>query len=245
MIKKIYEKIKYYNPFYRFLLIVLVVIFTTAAFIEKESNNKNVKSYSYLALGDSYTIGESVAAADNFPNQVVTMMKNDSVSFEPARIIAKTGWTTDELEKGIVTANSANPLHSSYDFVSLLIGVNNQYRGKPVNDYKAEFEELLKKAISFAGNKADHVVVLSIPDWGVTPFATGRDRAQIAAEIDAYNAANKEITLRYNVHYIDITPWTREAATDASLLATDGLHPSGKEYKRWAEKIVIFFKGKL
>jgi len=103
----------------------------------------------------------------------------------------------------------------------------------------------LKKAIRYAGNRADRVVVLSIPDWGITPFASGRDRAQIAREIDAYNAANKQIALQYNVHYIDITPWTREAATDNSLLASDGLHPSGKEYKRWAEKITVFFKSKL
>ncbi|MFZ1535605.1 MAG: GDSL-type esterase/lipase family protein, partial [Chitinophagaceae bacterium] len=122
---------------------------------------------------------------------------------------------------------------------------NNQYRGRSVDSYKPAFEELLKKAIRFAGDRADKVVVLSIPDWGVTPFANGRDRAQIASEIDAYNAANKEITLRYNVHYIDITAWTREAATDLTLLAGDGLHPSGKEYKRWAEKISTFFKSKL
>jgi lysophospholipase L1-like esterase len=201
--------------------------------------------YYYLALGDSYTIGQSVSEQDNFPNQVVSSMLNNAIPFYPARIIAKTGWTTDELEAGIVAANIADPLRSSYDFVSLLIGVNNQYRGRTVDNYKPEFEALLKKAILFAGNKADHVIVLSIPDWGVTPFAIGRDRTQIAAEIDAYNAANKEIALRYNVHYIDITPWTREAATNPSLLAPDGLHPSGIEYKRWAEKIVAYFKTKL
>ena len=122
-----------------------------------------------------------------------------------------------------------------------LIGVNNQYRGRSVDNYKPEFEELLKKAIHFAGDRADHVVVLSIPDWGVTPFANGRDRAQIAREIDAYNAANKQIAEQYDVQYIDITPWTREAATDTFIIAGDGLHPSGKEYKRWAEKIAAFF----
>ena len=201
--------------------------------------------YYYLALGDSYTIGQSVPAADNFPNQVVSSMLNNAISFYPARIIAKTGWTTDELEAGIAAANTTEPLRSSYDFVSLLIGVNNQYRGRTVADYKPQFEELLKKAILYAGNKADRVVVLSIPDWGVTPFATGRDRTQIAAEIDAYNAANKEIALRYNVHYIDITPWTREATTNSSLLAPDGLHPSGIEYKRWAESLVKFFRSRL
>ncbi|MBC7873933.1 MAG: SGNH/GDSL hydrolase family protein [Ferruginibacter sp.] len=203
------------------------------------------KKYYYLALGDSYTIGEMVPAPGNFPNQVSGMMKNDSADFQSPRIIARTGWTTDELETGIIAANSANPLRSSYDFVSLLIGVNNQYRGRAVDNYRAEFEELLRKAIHYAGDRADRVVVLSIPDWGVTPFADGRDRAQIAREIDAYNAASKEITLRYNVHYIDITGWTREAATDLSLLAGDGLHPSEKEYKRWAEKIAAFFKLKI
>jgi lysophospholipase L1-like esterase len=201
--------------------------------------------YYYLALGDSYTIGESVPSAENFPNQVVSSMLQNAIAFYPARIIAKTGWTTDELEAGITAANTTEPLRSSYDFVSLLIGVNNQYRGRTVDSYKPEFEALLKKAILFAGNKADHVVVLSIPDWGVTPFATGRNRAQIAAEMDNYNAANKEIALQYNVHYIDITPWTREAATNASLLAPDGLHPSGIEYKRWAESLVKFFRSRL
>lgn len=203
------------------------------------------KKYHYLALGDSYTIGEMVAPPDNFPGQVYAMMKNDTVDFQPARIIAKTGWTTDELETGIIAANNAEPLRSSYDFVSLLIGVNNQYRGRSVESYKPEFEELLKKAIRYADNRADRVVVLSIPDWGVTPFANGRDRAQIAREIDAYNAANKLVAEQYNVHYINITPWTREAAADNSLLASDGLHPSGKEYKRWATAISAFFKSKL
>ena len=203
------------------------------------------KKYTYLSLGDSYTIGERVPPPDNFPSQVYALMKNDTVDFQPPRIIAKTGWTTDELEAGIVAANNTIPLLSSYDFVSLLIGVNNQFRGRSVDNYQPEFEELLKKAIRYAANRADRVVVLSIPDWGVTPFANGRDRAQIAREIDAYNAANKQIAQQYNVHYIDITPWTREAATDNSLLANDGLHPSDKEYKRWAEKVVEFFKSKI
>src|SRR5207244_9009351 len=116
-----------------------------------------------------------------------------------------------------------------YDFVTLLIGVNNQYRGRTVENYKPEFEGLLKQAINFAGGKADHVFVLSIPDWGVTPFAKDRERDKIAKEIDEYNAANKEISSNYQVTYIDITTGTREAATDISLLAADGLHPSAKE----------------
>ena len=190
-------------------------------------------TYTYLALGDSYTIGESVQAPGNFPNQAVVLLNNSGYDFGPAEIVAQTGWTTDELQNKITNYTFRSP----YDIVSLLIGVNNQYRGRPVEDYKPEFEDLLKQAIQFAGNKADHVVVLSIPDWSVTPFATGRDREQIAREIDAYNAANRAIAEQYKVHYIDITPWTREAANDPTLLAADGLHPSAKEYKRWSEKL--------
>ena len=195
--------------------------------------NPTNMTYSYLALGDSYTIGESVPAPDNFPNKTVQLLKNAGYDLKPAEILAKTGWTTDELQNNINSRTFTPP----YNIVTLLIGVNNQYRGRPVDTYKPEFENLLKQAIQFAGGKAHHVIVLSIPDWGVTPFAAGRDRDQIAREIDEYNAANKIISERYNVHYIDITPWTREAANDPSLVAADGLHPSSKEYKRWSEKL--------
>lgn len=203
------------------------------------------QKYTYLALGDSYTIGEMVAPADNFPNQVYTLVKSSKPGFQQPKIIAKTGWTTGELEQGIIAAKSTGQLLETYDFVTLLIGVNNQYRGRSVESYKPEFESLLYKAIQFAGNRPDRVVILSIPDWGVTPFANGRDRAQIAMEIDAYNAANRQIAQGNNIHYMDITAWTREAATDNSLLAADGLHPSGKEYARWAERIALFFKSKI
>lgn len=205
----------------------------------------SAKTYHYLALGDSYTIGESVPAADNFPHQAVRLLAGDSLIFQSPRIIAKTGWTTDELEAGIQTAYADEPLQSDYDLVSLLIGVNNQYRGRSRDEYRQQFEQLLKKAIGYAGNRAERVVVLSIPDWGVTPFAEGRDRRQIENDIDAFNAINRQIAARYDVHYIDITPWTREAAQDVSLLAADGLHPSGKEYKRWAERIAAFFKSRI
>jgi len=204
----------------------------------------SAKKYQYLALGDSYTIGESVTPQDNFPSQAAAMLKTDTSVVE-TRIIARTGWTTDELEEGIVSANNATPLLAKYDFVSLLIGVNNQYRGRSVENYKPEFEALLKKAIHYAANRPERVVVLSIPDWGVTPFAEGRDKEQIARAIDVYNASSKEIAMRYNVYYIDITPWTREAATDLTLLATDGLHPSGKDYNRWAKAVAGYFKAKM
>jgi lysophospholipase L1-like esterase len=187
----------------------------------------------FLALGDSYTIGQNVPSNDNFPNQTVQLLKTSGYEFNPVEIVATTGWTTDELQNNINNRSFTPP----YNIVTLLIGVNNQYRGRPVDTYKPEFESLLKQAIQFAGGKADHVIVLSIPDWGVTPFASGRDRDQIAREIDEYNAANKTISENYKVHYIDITPWTREAATDLSLVASDGLHPSANEYKRWSEKL--------
>lgn len=221
---------------------ILFSFFTIAVSFSYQPNTPEmaVQKYTYLAIGDSYTIGESVPATENFPNQTVQLLQKENNITAEARIIAKTGWTTDELEAGILAADKEDPLLPSYDFVSLLIGVNNQYRGRSVEDYKPEFEALLKKAIRFTGNNASHVVVLSIPDWGITPFAEGRNRSQIAAEIDAYNKANKEIALQYKVHYIDITSWTREATTDHSLLAADGLHPSGKEYKRWAMKIATW-----
>jgi len=197
----------------------------------------NTKAYTYLALGDSYTIGESVPANENFPNQTVTLLCKKGYNFLSPEIIAITGWTTGELQAAIDNHHPKN----NYTLVTLLIGVNNQYRGRDISEYEKEFELLLKQAIEFAGNDSNHVIVLSIPDWGVTPFANGRDHLQIAKEIDKFNAINKKISLRYNVHYIDITSWTREAISNLSLIAADGLHPSGKEYKRWAEKITEIF----
>jgi len=199
------------------------------------------KAYSYLALGDSYTIGQSVLASENFPNQTVQLMTQLGYKFKSPEIVATTGWTTDELQNNINSHTFTPP----YDFVSLLIGVNNQYRGRSVENYKPEFESLLKQAIQFAGGNANRVIVISIPDWGVTPFANGRDRAQIAKEIDDYNAANKYISVIYKVNYVDITPGSREAATDLSLVAGDGLHPSAKEYAKWAQKVFAAIKQQL
>ena len=199
------------------------------------------KAYTYLALGDSYTIGQSVLSSENFPNQTVQLLNQQNYNFKSPEILATTGWTTDELQTNINSHTFTLP----YDFVSLLIGVNNQYRGRSVENYKPEFESLLKQAIQFAGGNASRVIVVSIPDWGVTPFANGRDRAQIAKEIDDYNAANKYISVIYKVNYIDITPGSREAATDLSLVAGDGLHPSAKEYARWAQKVFTAIKQQL
>lgn len=198
-------------------------------------------THTYLALGDSYTIGELVNEADRFPVQAARMLGEQGISVSDPRIIARTGWTTDELADAIADAH----VTETYDLVTLLIGVNNQYRGRTVANYRPEFKALLEQAIGFAGGNASHVVVLSIPDWGVTPFAADRDREKIAREIDAYNAANKEITAALGAHYVDITPSTRKAATDKSLVAEDGLHPSGKEYGEWAKALVPVAAGFL
>ena len=189
----------------------------------------------YLALGDSYTIGESVDEAERWSNQLAELLSPRlGGSKIEVTIIAKTGWTTDELWKGI----QANPPEGTYDMISLLIGVNNQYRGRDIEEYREQFVYLLNKSIEYAGGDAGRVIVLSIPDWGVTPFAQGRDAGQIAKEIDIFNTINKEETKEAGAHYVDITPISREAVNDVSLIASDGLHPSGKMYAMWAEEVL-------
>jgi lysophospholipase L1-like esterase len=189
----------------------------------------------YLALGDSYTIGEGVLPEENFPNQTVALLNKTAdggYNFTEPEIIATTGWATDELDKAIDGAN----ISKHYDMVSLLIGVNNQYRGRPVKNFEMEFEHLLQRAILFANNKPQYVFVLSIPDWGVTPFAEGRDREKIGAGIDAYNAVCKMTAEKFKTHFIDITTAQRIDGGKGEFLAVDQLHPSGKEYAKWAGK---------
>lgn len=183
----------------------------------------------YLALGDSYTIGESVAEAERWPNQLAELLKTKDISIE-VTIIARTGWTTDELWEGIQSVAIDPP----YDLVSLLIGVNNQYRGRDIEEYREGFVFLLNKAIEYAGGDPNRVIVLSIPDWGVTPFAGNRDSKKIAIEINQFNAINEGESRNAGVHYVDVTPISREAVTDSLLIASDGLHPSGKMYAEWA-----------
>jgi lysophospholipase L1-like esterase len=193
-------------------------------------------TYSYLALGDSYTIGELVPLHESFPYQTVQMLRkklSESDHFIAPEIIAKTGWTTDELDDAI----TKTILLPKYDVVSLLIGVNNQYRGRSLENYEEEFEKLLSYAIRFAGNNHKRVFVISIPDWGVTPFAEGKDRDVIAKEIDEYNEACKQITLSHQCSFIDITTSQRKDGNKVDFLASDGLHPSGAEYNKWAQKL--------
>ena len=197
-------------------------------------------TFSYLALGDSYTIGEQVPLAESFPYQTIKLLRKEDIRvddqqhiFASPEIIAKTGWTTDEL----TTAIGQTIFLPKYDIVSLLIGVNNQYRGMAVDEFKKEFEVLLQMAIQFAGAVAKNVYVLSIPDWGVTPFAKDRDVKKIATEIDEYNNVCEKVAAGFKTHFINITNDQRRDAADPKFLATDDLHPSGKEYKKWAAKL--------
>ena len=188
-------------------------------------------AFRYLALGDSYTIGESVSVEERWPNQLAKLLESENIKTE-ITIIARTGWTTSELWQGI----QAEEIQPPYDLVSLLIGVNNQYRGHTMNEYRDQFHFILNKSIEYTDGDANRVLVLSIPDWGATPFASGRDREQIAKEIDEFNSLNREISERAGVHYVDVTPVSRKAVNDTALIAPDGLHPSGKMYALWAEK---------
>jgi lysophospholipase L1-like esterase len=191
---------------------------------------------SWLALGDSYTIGESVGTVDRYPAQTAALLKSAGMPIAEPQYIARTGWTTTNLQEAIGAAS----LKPKYDIVSLLIGVNDQYRGLDTGGYRLRFTQLLQTAISSAGNDLKHVFVLSIPDYGVTPFGGGS--ARISQEIDAFNSINKEVSLTYKVNYIDITPISREAHSDQSLTADDKLHPSAKQYQRWAGLLAIGIK---
>ncbi|ETZ19667.1 hypothetical protein N824_09355 [Pedobacter sp. V48] len=201
--------------------------------IVKPTDPNMGKQLNYLALGDSYTIGESVERYENFPNQLANELTKKGLIITPPIIVARTGWTTSELQSGI--KDSGAPGHK-FDIVTLLIGVNNQYRGESKDVYRKEFKELLQIAINFTKDKKSHVFVVSIPDWGVTPYGlnSGRDPEIIAKEIDAFNAINKEETLAAGLNYTDITPASRLALSDKTLVAKDGLHPSGKMYAGWA-----------
>lgn len=195
-------------------------------------------SLRYLALGDSYTIGQGVIVEDRFPVQTWRLLQGAAVNMQEPEIIAVTGWTTQRLQEALQTQNPAGP----FDMVTLLIGVNDQYQRLSIDGYRTRFEQLLQESIRLAGNRPRRVVVLSIPDYSVTPFAQNLDRDRIRQEIDAFNQVNREISLARDVHYLDITASTREAATDPTLVASDGLHPSGREYARWAVRLLALMK---
>jgi lysophospholipase L1-like esterase len=235
---------------------IIVFIFAVAIFIISTSCSKKA-IYGYLpaintstiinppttgtkrllALGDSYTIGQSVLAHECFPNQALDLLKTAGANMDyPAEIIAQTGWTTQNLLSAITNAQLTPP----YDLVTLLIGVNNQYQYLDTAQYRTQFIQCLNKAIEYSGNRKQRVFVLSIPDYGATPFGAN-NAAQIALEIDRFNAINKQVCLQMNIDYTDITASTRRAANNPSLVAGDGLHPSSMEYAKWA----VILKGKM
>ena len=187
----------------------------------------------YLALGDSYTIGQSVQVPERFPTQTVSRLREQGISIADPVYIARTGWTTGNLQNAIATENPS----PTYDVVSLLIGVNDQYQRMDTAGYASRFTELLEKAVQLARGKKAHVFVLSIPDYSATPFVATSEKERVRREVDWFNAINKRITDAYGISYTDITPSTREAATNPALVAGDGLHPSGSEYRKWAEML--------
>ncbi|MEO9887623.1 MAG: SGNH/GDSL hydrolase family protein [Balneola sp.] len=215
MIKKLYL-----TPF-------LLLLIVTVSCAQKEKT-------SYLALGDSYTIGESVADDLRWPVQLVQKLNNSGFSVQPPEIIAKTGWTTNELQAAIAKEKPKN----NFDLVSLLIGVNNQYRGYPIEQYTKEFTELLKQAISFANDNPKNVFVVSIPNYGVTPFGMGKGEDKIRQELLIYDSIADSISSEFNISFINITPVSEKAKEDPTYIANDQLHPSGKQYTEWVDLIL-------
>lgn len=209
---------------HRFVLLVLMVMAL--------SGYMNAQEKKYLALGDSYTIGESVNEAERWPNQLCDSLNKKGYSLGKPTIIATTGWRTDNLKNAMNIAQ----LKPEYDLVSLLIGVNNQYQGKSSDQYAIEFEDLLKAAIHLAKGRRENVFVVSIPDYGYTPFGKLKQKT-ITKAIDVFNEINARITYKYKVQYFNITEISRDGLKDPSLVAGDGLHPSGKMYAQWVELI--------
>jgi len=212
-------------------LALIVFIYSCTPTTQKLDTHK---TYTLLALGDSYTIGESVPENGRWPSLLAEKLSQDSITLKPT-IVATTGWTTDELLSGIVKAD----IKETYDLVSLLIGVNNQYRGYDEDQYEKEFKVLLDQAIAFANGNNHHVFVVSIPDYGVTPFVEekGLDKSKIAHELDSYNAIAQKIATLRDISFINITDISRVAEADSSLVASDGLHPSAKMYQLWVDEM--------
>ena len=196
----------------------------------------------YLALGDSYTIGEAVPGTESYPYMLVQRLNQQGLNFSyPPKVIATTGWTTDNLINAIAQSGLEG---KTFDMVTLLIGVNDQYQGLSQDNYRVKFKQVLESAIAFAGGNKSHVFVLSIPDWGVTPFAGGKE-AEVGPLIDQFNGINRSISEAEGVNYLDITGISRQAATEPDLIANDGLHPSGKMYELWVDQLAPLVVAKL
>jgi lysophospholipase L1-like esterase len=205
------------------------------------SKTSNKNTMQYLALGDSYTIGESVDLAQSFPYQLKALLNQQGFNIADPEIIAVTGWTTGNLINSITQAN----LTQKYDFVTLLIGVNNQYQGKSEDEYRTQFVQLLNTALTFVNGHKDRVFVLSIPDYSATPFATNSDKAKIATEIDQFNSINLDESTKAGVNYLNITDISREATTNPALVAEDGLHPSAQMYRLWVARLAQMVEEKI
>lgn len=186
----------------------------------------------FLALGDSYTIGEAVTIPERWPVQLESAIEESLKDSVFLKIVARTGWTSDELQDQLHLLN----LPDTFDLVSILIGVNNQYRGRPVNSFIPEFTALLEEAIFYAQNDTEKVFVVSIPDYGFTPLGQN-NQSNISAGIDIYNAASDSVCQQYGITYIYITDISRNGLTDTSLVASDGLHPSGAQYELWVNRM--------
>jgi lysophospholipase L1-like esterase len=223
-------------PDFRRLLLFIMILWLGGCMSLSTTRQEETpaKSIRILALGDSYTIGEGVETEARWPMQLAERLRTEGLTVAEPELIARTGWTTDELAEAIARQDPEGP----YQLVMLLIGVNNQYRGNPIAEYRAEFEALLITAIHLAGDETARVVVLSIPDWGATPFAQGQDQARIRGEIEAFNAENRQASERAGVHYVDVTQLSRLAQANPALLASDGLHPSGEMYAAWVELLL-------
>ncbi len=200
----------------------------------KKSASDSTQPVSYLALGDSYTIGTGIEQEHNYPNQLADSLANLGFQIDTLQIIATNGWTTTDLKNGIAEHSPS----SDFDLVSLLIGVNNQYQWLDIELYKTEFRELLEQAIGFAGGDSRKVFVISIPNYGVTPFAQSKDPETIRRKIKEYNSIAEDISSEYDVPFINITPISEMAEDDLSLLASDELHPSAKMYSMWIEEML-------
>ena len=197
----------------------------------------------FLALGDSYTIGEAVSESARWPVQLAARLNEHGIAIDAPRILATTGWTTDELSAAMDDSTFSPP----YALVTLMIGVNNQYRGRDLHEYGVQFDALLVRAIHLAGDDATRVIVLSTPDWGATPFghASGRDLEAISAQIDAFNALARKETVARGAAWVDVTPVSRGVARDPSLAAHDGLHPSASMYAQWVKLVLPVAEARL
>lgn len=217
------------------MILVLIAFFALSGCInssEKE-DQESVKDLSYLALGDSYTIGESVEPELRWPVQLVDSLREQEFQVDYPVIIAQTGWTTQDL----LTAMDQKLQEEKFDLVSVLIGVNNQYQGKSIEDYEADLHKVFEQAIAHSKTGTSGVFVVSIPDYGATPFGASRSE-EIAEEIEEFNSVFERVAIEYKLDFYNITPISKEASEDKSLVASDDLHPSGKMYGLWVEEFV-------